>query len=115
MWIHRLSEIDSIKRTALCDYCGSVKITRKGDGYRCGSAAYAWNIRRKYGENASRRPKSCEVCESTVRIVFDHSHISGKFRGWLCNACNVALGHVNDNPEILRKLALYLEDRKGTL
>ena len=112
MWVHRLSNIDGIARTATCDYCGEVKVSRRGEGYRCGTAAYVWSIKRKYGENAYKRPDRCEVCSSTVRIVFDHSHNSGKFRGWLCNACNVALGLVNDSPSRLRELALYLERKK---
>lgn len=39
----------------------------------------------------------------------DHCHTTGKVRGILCRGCNVALGNVNDNPIVLRKLADYLE------
>ena len=59
------------------------------------------------------RPDFCEVCsrKPTGRgaIHWDHSHTSNQFRGWLCSKCNMALGLVDDNPDILRKLTTYLE------
>lgn len=64
----------------------------------------------KFEKKAGRpRPLNCEVCESDKRISFDHNHQTGKFRGWLCNDCNLALGILKDNPILLRKLADYLE------
>lgn len=60
------------------------------------------------------RPSTCDVCDLTShQIVFDHCHQSGKFRGWICYGCNIALGHTKDNPETLRALANYLE-QSGT-
>jgi hypothetical protein len=56
------------------------------------------------------RPKTCEVCDGKRgRIAFDHCHKSGAFRGWICGDCNLVLGLVNDDPDRLRKLILYLE------
>jgi hypothetical protein len=59
------------------------------------------------------RPEVCETCG--VRpggkvLHFDHDHVTGAFRGWLCHHCNVALGMVKDNPTTLRALAVYLEN-----
>jgi len=58
-------------------------------------------------------PEFCEVCgqknKTGKRLVFDHCHASGVFRGWLCHRCNVALGNVEDDPARLRALADYLE------
>ena len=57
------------------------------------------------------RPASCEVCGSTngkERLAWDHCHTTGRFRGWLCKQCNVALGLVKDNPNTLIKLSSYL-------
>lgn len=57
------------------------------------------------------RPK-VELCESCgVRpekpLFFDHCHRTHKFRGWICNGCNTALGFCKDDPRILRALASY--------
>jgi hypothetical protein len=62
------------------------------------------------------RPETCDVCDQkSFRMVFDHCHASGRFRGWLCFGCNVALGHVKDDPKTLRALADYLEAGKKAL
>jgi hypothetical protein len=56
------------------------------------------------------RPDFCEICgEFHLRIVFDHCHVSGEFRGWLCDRCNKILGLVKDSPDILLALAKYLK------
>lgn len=71
---------------------------------------YRDNYRKKVERLAGRvRPDRCEVCGAAGRIYYDHCHATGRFRGWLCRLCNVALGHVRDNPHLLRKLARYLE------
>jgi Recombination endonuclease VII len=59
------------------------------------------------------KPSICELCGNPGRIVFDHCHASGAFRGWICDPCNQALGLVKDNPELLRKMAAYLERSGG--
>ena len=55
------------------------------------------------------RPDECEVCGTPGKTRFDHCHLTGHFRGWLCNRCNLSLGRLDDDPELLRKLADYLE------
>jgi len=54
------------------------------------------------------KPDECEVCGLVCDTVYEHSHKTGKFRGWTCNKCNVALAMVDDNIETLTKLILYL-------
>lgn len=74
------------------------------------TANYRRRVIRKQ-EAAAGRPKPviCEVCGRTGRISWDHDHLTGKFRGWICHKCNVALGMVEDSPHILRELTAYLE------
>lgn len=95
---------------------------------KCRSCAFIWkkndivgNNRRHQREVArrnerkeemagSRRPKICEVCgDNNKRIRWDHCHYTGKFRGWICTRCNSTFGYVDDSPELLRRMAEYLE------
>lgn len=54
------------------------------------------------------KPDKCEICGNGGKIVFDHDHATGKFRGWICHSCNVALGAAKDNPAILQAQMRYL-------
>jgi len=56
------------------------------------------------------RPKTseCELCGETAKTVFDHDHVSGSFRGWLCDRCNRTLGQIKDDISLLLKMAEYL-------
>ena len=56
----------------------------------------------------------CGICRevwnpSSKRFAIDHDHKTGKTRGLLCVRCNVGLGYMRDNPEILRSAIEYLE------
>ena len=65
---------------------------------------------KRIAEAGREKPELCEICfTNEFKIVFDHCHNSGKFRGWICDRCNRVLGIVKDSPELLRELALYLE------
>ena len=106
------------------------KITARGREYnktehrRDYSRNYArrW-LRAQRDRSATRpRPATCEVCgrhsaDALGRaIVFDHDHITGQFRGWLCNRCNRVIGLCRDDPAILLSLVRYLQNvvnRKG--
>ena len=64
----------------------------------------------KQGRMSGRpRPLVCEACFQTGKIVFDHCHATGRFRGWICEGCNVALGMVKECPQRLRRLIEYME------
>lgn len=69
--------------------------------------------RRREQEAGRPRPDVCDVCSKPNQIkkpiYWDHCHSTGKFRGWLCHRCNTILGKVDDSPEMLRKMADYLE------
>lgn len=75
---------------------------------------YGW--RRQESEARRPRPDRCEVCgDAAKKIHFDHCHQRGLFRGWICNACNLILGHAKDDPNHLRKLIAYLERTKDLI
>ncbi len=55
----------------------------------------------------------CEICgrqgHTKRSLVVDHCHKTGKVRGLICTLCNVILGQSGESPELLRKLADFLE------
>lgn len=60
--------------------------------------------------------RCCAVCKSPTPKGrrgwhTDHDHDTGEVRGILCHLCNVALGAVEDSPEVLKELILYLQER----
>jgi len=67
-----------------------------------------------HSERIAGRPRSkyCESCGKKCKTYFDHDHVTGKFRGWICSNCNFALGQVKDSSEILALLIAYLERNK---
>lgn len=78
-------------------------------------AYYAWKKRiseerlKKLEELAGRpRPQNCELCGLTTKLVFDHCHKNGHFRGWICDRCNRVLGSVNDDLQLLEQMIDYL-------
>lgn len=56
----------------------------------------------------------CAVCSGALdRPQVDHDHVSGAVRGILCPNCNMALGLLQDSPDVIRSAALYLERHKN--
>ena len=64
----------------------------------------------------------CAICSTPMAVVrtkdgppaahIDHDHVTGKIRGMLCPTCNMGLGCFDDNKELLRKAAAYLDSHK---
>lgn len=56
-------------------------------------------------------PDFCECCgrvpETALRL--DHDHVTGAFRGWLCDSCNLGLGKFGDNRDGLMRAVAYLD------
>lgn len=46
-------------------------------------------------------------------LAVDHCHKTGIVRGLLCNKCNVGIGNLNDNIELLEKAIKYLKNHTG--
>ncbi len=64
------------------------------------------------GAHAEAREGPCEICATECKLVLDHDHATGIFRGWLCQPCNKGLGGFKDDPALLRNAATYIEKSK---
>ena len=68
-----------------------------------------------YKAMLERQDHCCAICGSTEwpgkdnRPHVDHDHATGRIRGILCSKCNLAIGHMDDDPKRLRAAADYLE------
>lgn len=72
---------------------------------------YGWT-EADFERQLDRQQYSCGGClaridRTTARI--DHDHATGRTRGLLCSACNFGLGHLRDDPTILRRLMAYMD------
>ena len=84
------------------------------------------HLKRKYGITLEEYKKIlenqkhlCLICNqpetrkhkgNKVDLVVDHCHKTGKFRGLICDSCNVGLARFKDNPEILQGAINYLNE-----
>lgn len=114
------------------------KYQKTGYSYKCRSCqrqymsqwmteerAFAGYVRRhnitveQCNEILADQDNICAVCDGDTRLTIDHDHscCPRKYscgecvRGLLCQGCNVALGCVEDDVDILYKLIDYLEKR----
>ena len=54
----------------------------------------------------------CAVCKERKRLVLDHCHESGRHRGFLCSACNLALGLVKEDESFILSLLEYIRKHR---
>lgn len=78
-----------------------------------------WQLR-KYGltlEQYKAFGNKCMICgkephgmeNGKLRLCVDHDHKTGRVRGLLCGACNIAIGHFYHNSELLENAIKYLQ------
>ena len=65
----------------------------------------------KYGISLKKfkRTKICLLCKRGVRLVADHNHKTGKYRGALCVTCNLMIAWIERISNSLEKVRKYLE------
>lgn len=88
-----------------------------------GTAAYCSDCSSNYYKikNAAKKaapskpalPHACDCCGDVITdnqmLHFDHDHITGTFRGWVCRRCNTGIGNLGDTIEGLQNAIEYLK------
>jgi len=76
------------------------------------------NLRHRFrltvAEYALLAANGCNICGLAVnpsgrRLGVDHDHATGRVRGVLCHACNLAIGLLQESPERFAKALDYLQ------
>lgn len=66
----------------------------------------------EYNSTLKEQDGLCALCfgpPDDERLYVDHCHVTGRVRGLLCRRCNLTLGFARDDPELLRRMAIYVE------
>ena len=67
----------------------------------------------QYSKMVADQQNKCKICEKKMTGVrepaIDHCHVSGNVRDLLCANCNAAIGLLQDDPEIIKNAARYVE------
>lgn len=77
--------------------------------------------RSAFAELLSSQNDRCAICRSSEpggpygSWQVDHCHDSGLVRGLLCVKCNIGIGHLNDDPELVDRAAAYLRQDRHSL
>ena len=69
-----------------------------------------WRMQKGLPKPTRPEPALCECCGKASKrpICLDHDHLTGAFRGWLCNNCNNGLGKIGDSVESVQRMLYYL-------
>lgn len=109
-------------------YARRSEVRRRGDPETIRQYNRKYNLR-KYGltvEDYDRmfaeQGGACILCgnppnpdgvRAASRLHPDHDHVTGRVRDLLCLTCNVGIGHLRDDPALLRKAAEYIERHRA--
>lgn len=83
-------------------------------------------IRRKYGmgteeyDRLRQQATHCPICGEEMNEThrdrkckhLDHDHDTGKVRGFICSACNLALGNFQDSEALLQRALDWIRGHK---
>jgi len=105
-------------RTGYCMECQTTRVKEQGRDYSLRSK-YDLTLD-EYNKLLAKQNGVCALCGSKEnaiekyhkgikRLAVDHCHETNKIRGLLCSSCNIGIGNLKHNPELLRKAAIYCE------
>ena len=104
-----------------CKECGQIKFLdefplfstqgagRKNTCKHCSNKQAT--VRRRLRRNHPVPPAGdCPACgRHTTKWVLDHDHKTDKFRGYICDSCNVAFGKFDDDPATMHRSLTWLQ------
>ena len=100
-------DVQSIDRTGKTKVC-----------VKCGEEKPETSFVRFYGKRQTDEKNfQCPICNKKsfnkgMGACLDHDHETEKFRGYICNKCNSALGFFEDNINYIRSALNYLEKHR---
>lgn len=107
-------------------YCKSCDNKRQESPLRKSQRKRAQTLRQygitedQYQELHTRQNGVCAICLTNTitdsrngRLSIDHDHLTGRVRGLLCGLCNKAVGLLRDDPELARRVIVYLSGGEG--
>lgn len=135
---HRIRNVDGPNMRGECSQCGDVPVAwnQSGQYFVCKSPkrkrlhADAERLRRRllqyeltteqFDQMLVDQGGVCAICGGTSAradgdgsLVVDHDHATGAVRALLCNLCNAGIGHLRDDPRIMRAAIDYVEKHTG--
>ena len=64
---------------------------------------------RHYEEQRCIQQNECAICfQPLIKACSDHDHVTGRWRGVLCDCCNRAIGLLKDDIKVLASAIAYL-------
>lgn len=136
--VHKIVAVNPESMVGDCSNCGRVRVKRKKDKkgkirFSCSISENRFKGKKRSGSRVKKskegQPKyweptkeqkkrearklieRCEICgcgPTKAGFHWDHCHVTGKFRGFLCHHCNVGLGFFMDDVENLLCAIEYL-------
>lgn len=117
----RCSAVKERRRCRMCDACGrqyQKEQQAERQRLRGQSRKKIREARYRAAGLAPTRPPpdKCEICErqdynrkqdKPRHLALDHCHKTGKFRGWVCLKCNLAIAHFGDTRAGVQRVIDY--------
>ena len=96
----------------LCDLCYMKAWCKKYGAESKRRITYGLSPER-YKQLYEEQGGMCKICKRRPISHTDHDHSTNRFRGLLCNLCNVGLGAFLDDPESLDSAAEYIRGSRA--
>jgi hypothetical protein len=97
-----------------CDGCAKPYKHSEGANLRARLSKYGLSVER-YTAMIEEQGGRCAICgrdfaETSKGLAphVDHNHRTGAVRALLCNACNVGIGSLRDDPDLVERALDYL-------